>query len=185
MQKLASIDIKIMDPRTFLYNKLVDPKNRNYIGFPWTYKQTIRSVQACTEPINACTAGGIFVLNKNKLLDVVAFHIAPFDSENADFRLIEETIIDKIGSDEPVSGFLIGSQKIYKQSIEIFDKFKQFLGNKIKIPFSSFEGLLSDRGFAGFICNARRHQLIITDAQSKGLEAFDKVNISTDHRLIS
>lgn len=138
------------------------------VGAPWTYKEIIKAGEACTRDICSCTAGGIITRNHTGAGErdsVVLFHINAENKKNSNFEEIKKAIIDQIGEDEPVEGFLLGGKKtvnsdqyeeiinrshveedqqslnkILSHSIEMFDNFEKLM-QSLKISYSKFKGL--------------------------------------------
>lgn len=135
---------------------------------PWTYKDIIKSSQGKTKNISSCTAGGIITRNSKDISardNVILFHINAENKENSDFEEIKKAIIDKIGDDEVVEGFLLGGKKpitseqyeevinrshvekdeqalnkILSHSMDMFDNFEKLM-QSLKIQYSKFKGL--------------------------------------------
>lgn len=134
----------------------------------WSYKDIIKAPQAGTMGIRSCTAGGIITKSKTGIGDmfnVVLFHINPRNKDNSNFTEIEKFILNKIGDDEAVEGFLIGSKtpitseeylemvsensidedeqttnKYLLQSTKMFENFDNLM-KSLKIPYSKLQGL--------------------------------------------
>ena len=166
---------------------------------PWTAKEIIRAPYAWTAGVKDCTAGGILVgKDRKNITDVVMFHISPSDKDNSDFEIIKRAIMDKIGSDKPIQGFLLGGKKICQGSVEMFDNFEKLM-KELKIPKTKFKGLPVGGHSAHIAYNAGRDEWVVaataiedinkkvfakTDLQSEIFSKFQKVVISKYDKLI-
>lgn len=177
MQKTSGINIRIVNQKAFS-QEMMKIKKFQFVDYPWTYRETIKDSKCATEPIRGCTAAGI-LLNK----EVVATHIDPFDRDNQDFGVIANSITNIIGKDIPLGGFVIGSQKSWRKSVRLFESFRKFFEDTLKIPFSMFRGVSGERNSVGFICDAKTHDLAIADAMGEGLRAFDEVMIAAQDKV--
>lgn len=162
-----------------------------YVNYPGTSKEIVRSPYAATGGIKTCTAGGILVRNdKSKMFDVVMFHITPFEEANSNFKTIERVILDEVGFDQPIQGFLLGSKKIFKLSSDFFTKFETLM-HKLNIPYSKFKGIpTGNADYVDLAYSARDDQWSVFASAINHINAdeivknFDDVFISEKDKLI-
>lgn len=162
-----------------------------HVNYPGASKEIVRSAYAATGGIKTCTAGGILVRNdKSKMLDVVMFHITPLEEANSNFKIIERAILDKIGFDNPIQGFLLGSKKILKFSSNMFAKF-EILMQKLNIPYSKFKGIpTGNADYVDLAYSAKDDQWSVFASAINHISAdeivknFDEVSISEKDKLI-
>lgn len=109
---------------------------------PYTHREIVRAPQVYTQQVSNCTTCGIKVLDgKKNIPEIVKVHIDPDNKENTDFSLVEQAILLKIDKAIPLQALLLGCMEKYEKSVETFNNFKSFLGNKLKIPYSEFKGI--------------------------------------------
>ncbi len=156
------------------------------VEYPWTAKETIKAAKAYTTDILDCTAGGI-VDETGK--SVVLFHICPTQPQNFNFEEIEKHIMSFVEEGKgKLKGFLIGSQKIFKDSDVLFKKLQKMLKNK-KIPTTIIKGTKEDK--THILYNADKNEWLVSsfainhkinngekDAKKILTDCFDEVKIA-------
>lgn len=183
-------NIKFTTPSGFTSEIIHFPFAR-YVDEPWTAKEIVRAPYAYTTGVKTCTSGGILVgSEKTSLSDVVMFHIDPDNVDNSHFKKIEETIWDKIGDDNPIQGFLLGSKKHWKQSTELFNMFEEFMA-KLRIPCSKLRGIPTGKGdFANIAYNASEDYWVVCSSaipnvnEKEIVRNFDEVVLSPKDKLV-
>lgn len=163
-----------------------DIYKRASVEYPWTAKETIKSVKASTNDIYDCTAGGI-IDEEGK--NVVLFHICPTQPQNFNFDAIEEHIMGLVDSSKTqLRGFLVGSQKIFHDSEMMFKKLHRML-TKRNIPTTIIKGTQEDKTHIMYdaaknewlVSNyAINHKLHNGEKNSEKIlrECFDEVSIT-------
>lgn len=182
--------IKIMPKELFL-NDVAQFPYFSYVDAPWTFKEVARDLFAATDGIKTCTAGGILVAkDSNHIPEIVMFHIDPSEVANDNFKKIEEMIWDKIGTDNPIQGFLLGSKKYFKPSVDMFAKFEEFM-HKLRIPYSKFQGIpAGNADYSNLAYNANKDEWsVYASALTKInkrelLQNFDEVVLSHKDKLV-
>ena len=135
-----------------------DIYRRASVEYPWTAKETIKTSKAYTTDILDCTAGGI--IDKNGK-NVILFHICPTQPQNFDFETIEKHIMAMVESGkEGLQGFLLGSQKMYKDSEMMFKKLHRMLTSR-NIPTSTIKGSKEDK--THILYNAAKDEWLISN----------------------
>lgn len=161
------------------------------VDYPWTAKETVKAKKAYTTDIYDCTAGGI-VDKHNK--NVVMFHICPTQKENFNFDNIEKQImelVDKGSSD--LSGFLVGSLDLFRDSSMMFKKLHRMLKNH-NIQTTILRGTKEER--TDILYNAQKDEWLVTNhninqkihnnlksPKSILSESFDEVILSSKDEL--
>ena len=131
-------NIKFLTPN--LFNQYVRGFSRGeFVGYPWTVRQSVISDKAYTTDIIDCSVCG---LTNGK--DVFMLHICPTREENFDFSKIETFIKDKIDlTSKNIQGFLLGAKNygymMSEKSWNLFDNFENLL-QRYNIPYSKFKG---------------------------------------------
>ncbi len=128
------------------------------VDYPWTANETVKAKRAYTTDIYDCTAGGI-IDRKNK--KVVMFHICPTQKDNADFDNIEKHImglVDEVSND--LSGFLVGSLDMFRDSSMMFKKLHRMLKNH-NIPTTILRGTKEQR--TDILYNAKKDEWLVTN----------------------
>ena len=163
-----------------------DIYKRASVEYPWTAKETIKAAKAYTTDILDCTAGGI-VDESDK--NVVLFHICPTQPQNFNFEEIEKHIMSFVEEGRgKLRGFLIGSQKIFKDSDILFKKLQKMLKNK-KIPITIIKGTKEDK--THILYDSKKDEWLISnfainhkihsgekDAKKILTDCFDEVKIA-------
>lgn len=113
--------------------------HKNFVEYPWTYKQTVVAESAGTRDIYDCTAGGI-----TNGRQVMCFHHCPSMSDNNNFDRMKKWFADKFDlSCKNLQGFLIGSKNNNVNSPfspMLFDNNLNFMTKDLNIPVSYFRG---------------------------------------------
>lgn len=124
------------------YEKAISMPQKNYVGYPWTVKESVKAASAYTEDVEDCTAFGITDGAKVFLL-----HICPTKSQNSNFENIANFIKSKVNlNNNELQGILVGSKsdcRYSKSSAQLFDKFLGFV-EKYNIPTSIFRSSFDD-----------------------------------------
>jgi hypothetical protein len=131
-------------------------KPSSYVKYPWTAKEIIKAPKAYTDGIMDCTAGGITDGH-----DVVMFHLCPSFAVNKDFDNIREVIKSKLDlSSSKLSGFLLGSDKKFPDSRQLFEKLKKFMSD-LKIPTTCIGGNKGES--TNLVYNSKKDEWIISN----------------------
>lgn len=132
-------NIKFVNREDFT-RKVATFSEKSFIGDPWSIKQTERVPQFYTKDIEDCTAGGILVKSDlSDKLEIIPFHTSWMTSDNLDFEKVEQVIFSKLGKDEPIQGFLLGSRSLWRHSTAMFDRFESLMQSKLRIPYTKFK----------------------------------------------
>lgn len=164
----------------------------------WSVGQIIKSTRSYTTGIRACTAGGILVKkDDSNAFDVVMFHMNPINALNFNFNEIEQTILERIGDNKPIQGFLLGSKKTIDYSVEMFNNLETFIKDKLKIPCTKFRGIsMAHVDFANIAYDGTKDEWLISatmledignvqrDVKTRVLSGFDEVVLSQKDTLI-
>ncbi|MBE7712572.1 MAG: hypothetical protein E7Z87_02375 [Cyanobacteria bacterium SIG26] len=130
--------IKFIPPKMFYKEVRTMPQNQ-YVGYPWTVKQSVISDSAYTTDIIDCSVCGITDGQK-----VFMLHICPTREENFDFSKIENFIKEKVDlTSKNIQALLLGSKNygymMSEKSWNLFENFEKLL-QKFQIPYSKFRG---------------------------------------------
>ena len=157
---------------------------QNYVGVPWTVKQSVFSSKAYTKNVMDCVVIGI-----TDGLNVLLMHICPTKSENANFADISKYIQNTIEfmNKNCLQGFVMGSKNT-PESKTLFDNVINFL-DKLKIPTSYFKGGNCENHVAYWsatdnwiISNAKIKPFTSTKDNLK--KTFDEIKISAFDEII-
>lgn len=124
-------------------------------------------------------------------------HIRPTDPENANFSAIEQKILNTLGEKtNNLKGFIIGSVSRYNGSQKVFENFRKFLEDTLKIPYSVMRGHTKDSIDTAVAYKADKNTIFITNdfisdktfykkPPSTYLDnAFEEIKIDPCHELI-
>lgn len=163
----------------------------------WSIRQITKSTRSYTTGIRACTAGGILVKKGDGAFDVVMFHMNPINALNFDFNKIEQTILERIGDNKPIQGFLLGSKRTIEYSVEMFGKLETFIKDKLKIPYTKFRGIsMAHADFANIAYDGTKDEWTIAgsmlnnigntkkEAKELAQSGFDEVSLSQKDKFI-
>ena len=127
------------------------------VDYPWTANETVKATKAYTTDIYDCTAGGIVDSHNN----VVMFHICPTQKENSDFDNIEKHIMGMVDEgNNNLSGFLVGSLDLFRDSSMMFKKLHRMLKNH-NIPTTILRGTKEQR--TDILYNAKKDEWLVTN----------------------
>lgn len=124
--------IKIVNSAEF--NKLAQKCGKqNFVDYPWTIKETIKSSNIYTRNIADCSA---CIISNGQ--EAVMMHLSPENQTNHAFSLVLQTLRNLIDLKNPnLQAVLIGSKNTTK-SQDIFIKFQKLLEH-LNIPYSTFK----------------------------------------------
>lgn len=127
----------------------------------YTADSTVKAHSVFTKDIKVCTAGGIITRDpQEKDLNVVMFHINPFNAKNFDFQYITDKIKASIADGIPVEGFVLGCKKTVEGSAQMFDNLENFIG-QFHIPISKLKGSPEGADFIDIAYNGYKDELTV------------------------
>lgn len=120
--------------------------NKNFVGYPWTIKESVLSDKAFTKDIADCTVCGI-----TDGLKVLLIHLCPTEKINFQFNKVTDFIKEKFNLNNPdLQAILVGGKPECTHgadSYKLFGMFEKFLEDS-KIPFSKLKGGMGTKDVA-------------------------------------
>ena len=120
--------------------------DKNFVGYPWTLKESVLSNKAYTKDIADCSVCGI-----TDGLKVLLIHLCPTEKINFQFNKVVDFIKEKFDLNNPdLQAILIGGKPECTHGVDsykLFGMFENFLDNS-KIPYSKLKGGMGTKDVA-------------------------------------
>lgn len=131
--KEISFTSKLIPMKTTDFSRYTASFNRdNFVDYPWNISSSRIATDVFTNDVADCTS--CLITNGKKAL---LMHLCPTSDDNHNIEKISKFISNNLSFKDELQAVLLGSQPT-KESLDIFDKFKNLL-KRLNIPTTIFQ----------------------------------------------